>query len=334
MEYGFHRVIEPKGVIPQAAYRLDNTPRLKTPYEILLRVNLLNLDSTSMRQIKENYPSIEDRIFDIVNERGKMHNPETNSGGVLTGYVFEMGEGLMHELWTGDCIIPVVSLSTIPLNLTKIKKIQGNLVHVDGTAVLFQSLPYALMPEDFSLEAALEAIDISSIVPQVYRSIKDNQTMLVIGTGNAGITAMAAARKKAPHAYIIGMDLDENMLNTASNLGYANKLLKADATNPEYVLHAVEEATSGKLCDLVINCVNVPNTEASSILAAKQHGTVMFFSMATQFNKAALGTDATGKDVYLLIGNGVSECQDKAVFDLLRKEPKLRSYFERHNDKP
>jgi L-erythro-3,5-diaminohexanoate dehydrogenase len=166
----------------------------------------------------------------------------------------------------------------------------------------------------------------------MYRSIKEKDTLLVIGTGNAGVTAMAAARTKAPHAYIIGMDVNDHMLRVAYCMGYADKLIKADAAKPEYTLHAVEEATSGKLCDLVINCVNVPNTEASSILAAKYHGTVIFFSMATQFNKAALGTDATGKDVYLLIGNGVSENQDTAVFDLLRKEPKLRNYFERHND--
>jgi L-erythro-3,5-diaminohexanoate dehydrogenase len=158
MEYGFHRVIEPEGVIPQAAEKLDNTPKLKTPYEILLNVNLLNLDSTSMRQIKENHRSIEDRIFEIVNQRGKMHNPITNSGGVLTGYVSEIGSERLNELKTNTGIIPVVSLSSIPLHLTKIKSIKGNQVHVDGKAILFQSLPYSIIPEDFSLEAALEAI--------------------------------------------------------------------------------------------------------------------------------------------------------------------------------
>ena len=66
MEYGFHRVIRPQGVVPQSAHRLDNTPVLKTPHEILLSVEVLNLDSTSMHEIRTNYESIEKRIFEIV----------------------------------------------------------------------------------------------------------------------------------------------------------------------------------------------------------------------------------------------------------------------------
>lgn len=35
---------------------------------------------------------MKDRILEIVRTRGKMHNPETNSGGVLLGVVQEIGE--------------------------------------------------------------------------------------------------------------------------------------------------------------------------------------------------------------------------------------------------
>ena len=50
--------------------------------------------------------------------------------------------------------------------------------------------------------------------------------------------------------------------------------------------------------------------------------------MATAFDKAALGTDATGKDVTMIIGNGVAEGQAEKMFALLRVDAKLRKYFE------
>jgi L-erythro-3,5-diaminohexanoate dehydrogenase len=336
-DYGFYRVISPRKAIPQTAYRLDNAPEIKTPREVLIAVHTLNLDSTSMREIRGGvgkgiYGSIEERIREIVRERGKMHNPVTESGGVLVGSVRDMGEEAMRnfELKKGDAIIPVASLSTIPLHLRKIGKIQGDKVEVEAEAVLFPSLPYTGVPEDFDLDTALSAIDISSIVPQIRRTVQDRQTLLVIGAGKAGVAAMAAAREAAVDLAIIAMDYSGEKLRDAEKLGCADRLLEADATSPEEVLAAVEKATEGKLCDLVINCVNVPGTEASSILACKERGVVFFFSMATKFDKAALGTDATGKDVSMLIGNGVARNQAKLTFDLLRRHPELKAFFQNH----
>jgi L-erythro-3,5-diaminohexanoate dehydrogenase len=79
--YGFHRVIRPLGVMPQAAEQLDNTPKILASDEVLIDVEVLNLDSTSMKQIKETYPDVGKRILEIVSQRGKMHNPVTKSGG-------------------------------------------------------------------------------------------------------------------------------------------------------------------------------------------------------------------------------------------------------------
>ena len=66
----------------------------------------------------------------------------------------------------------------------------------------------------------------------------------------------------------------------------------------------IMELTDGELCDIVINNVNIENTEMASILACKDGGLVYFFSMATSFTKAALGAEGVGKDVDMIIGNG------------------------------
>ncbi len=90
---GLHRVIEPPGVLPQAAWRLDASPAI-APDEVRIRVDRLNLDAASYRQIREAYAGDPDKIraavLDIITTRGKMQNPVTGSGGMLTGTVDEV----------------------------------------------------------------------------------------------------------------------------------------------------------------------------------------------------------------------------------------------------
>ena len=47
---GLHRVLEPAGVLPQAAHRLDPDPRIR-PDEVRVRLERLNLDAASFRQL-------------------------------------------------------------------------------------------------------------------------------------------------------------------------------------------------------------------------------------------------------------------------------------------
>ena len=51
---GLHRVLEPPGVLPQAAWRLDASPAI-APDEVRIRVDRLNLDAASYRQLRESY---------------------------------------------------------------------------------------------------------------------------------------------------------------------------------------------------------------------------------------------------------------------------------------
>ena len=93
---GLHRVLDPPGVLPQAAWRLDPSPAI-APDEVRVRVDRLNLDAASYRQLRETYagdPGGPDKIraavAEIIATRGKMQNPVTGSGGMLTGTVEEV----------------------------------------------------------------------------------------------------------------------------------------------------------------------------------------------------------------------------------------------------
>src|SRR5258708_7248924 len=92
---GMHRVIEPIGSLPQPAWKLDNTP-IAYATETLIDVHTLHIDSASFTQIastcKHDPELMKKHILHIVNQRGKMHNPVTGSGGVLMGRVQHLDE--------------------------------------------------------------------------------------------------------------------------------------------------------------------------------------------------------------------------------------------------
>ena len=62
-------MIEPPGVLPQTAWRLDTSPAI-APDEVRIRVDRLNLDAASYRQIREAYAGDPDKI----RARGPRHH--------------------------------------------------------------------------------------------------------------------------------------------------------------------------------------------------------------------------------------------------------------------
>src|ERR1700735_1053126 len=115
---GLHRVLEPPGVLPQPAWRLDPRPEI-WPAEVRVAVDRLNLDAASFRQLREasggDPAAVRAAVLDIVGRRGKMHNPVTGSGGMLIGVVEAAGPESGLGLAPGDRIATLVSLSLTPL---------------------------------------------------------------------------------------------------------------------------------------------------------------------------------------------------------------------------
>src|ERR1039457_6722279 len=80
---GLHRVLEPAGVLPQAAWRLDPAPVIG-PDEVRIQVDRLNLDAASYRQLRESSggsaEAMRAAVLAIVAGRGKMQNAVTGAG--------------------------------------------------------------------------------------------------------------------------------------------------------------------------------------------------------------------------------------------------------------
>src|SRR5262249_48312143 len=112
---GLHRVLDDVVVLPQAARRLD-TRRELWPDEVRVRVETLNLDAASFRQLEAKHTvdgrpdgdAVRREVLEIVAERGKMQNPVTGSGGMLIGTVEEVGPESTLGLAVGDHIATLV----------------------------------------------------------------------------------------------------------------------------------------------------------------------------------------------------------------------------------
>jgi L-erythro-3,5-diaminohexanoate dehydrogenase len=334
---GSHRVIEPKGALPQGAWRIDNTPRAYAN-EILCEVETLNVDSASFKQISDacggDPRAIAAHIEGIVAERGKQHNPVTGSGGMFIGRVREIGPALAarEDVAVGDRIASLVSLTLTPLHLRAIDSVDVTTgqVRVRGEAILFESGIYARLPDDLPTDVALAVLDVAGAPAQVRRLAKAGETVCVIGAdGKSGLLACAQAREQVgAHGCVAGIvpAAGSPGAQLLVEHGYVDHLVVADARDTLAVLEALPDALP-LLADLVVNCVNVSGTEIASILCCKDGGTVYFFSMSTSFTAAALGAEGVGKDVNMMVGNGYAKGHAAVALQTLRDHPPIKDYF-------
>ncbi|HEX3343577.1 MAG TPA: L-erythro-3,5-diaminohexanoate dehydrogenase [Polyangiaceae bacterium] len=333
--YGTHRAVEPRGALPQPAWRLDHDFTRIFPGEVLLAVETLNIDAASFTQMeKEGDPTT--IVLRTVAERGKQHNPVTGSGGMLLGRVVQVapsGRPAGEVLEVGARIATLVSLSLTPLRVDRIRAVRpaSAQIDVDGEAVLFASGAYARLPPDLPDRLALAALDVAGAAPQVARLVKPGAVVVVLGAGGkSGILCVAEARRRGgPGARIVGLEASARAADELRGLGLCDAVVAADARDPVAVRAAVLGATGGAEADVTFSCVNVPDAELGAILATRDRGVVYFFAMSTSFTKAALGAEGVGKDVDLFIGNGYAHGHADHTLGMLREMPAVRALFQK-----
>ena len=323
---GVHRVLEPAGVLPQAAHRLD--PDAPTgPDEVRIDVERLNLDAASFRQLSEQHrgdgAAVRGAVLAIVAERGKMQNPVTGSGGMLIGRVAEVGEQSPLGLAVGDRVATLVSLTLTPLRITDgLAGWDGRSEQVParGTAVLFSRSIAAVLPADLPEPVALALLDVCGAPAATARVVRRGTSVAVLGAaGKSGCLSLAAARQ-AHGGRLVGVVRDEREAAALRAAGLADEVVVADATDPLAVAAAV-----GTPVDTTVVCVDVPGAEHGAVLTTAEGGTVVFFSMATSFPAAALGAEGMAADVTMLIGNGYTPGHAALALDLYRRIPGVRA---------
>jgi L-erythro-3,5-diaminohexanoate dehydrogenase len=332
---GLHRVVDPPGVLPQAARRLDTREQI-WPDEVRVRVHRLNLDAASYRQLYDatdgDGDAIRAQVLDIIGSRGKMQNPVTGSGGMLVGTVDQVGERSPLGLKVGDRVTTLVSLSLTPLVVQDGLQVWdglGEQVPCEGYAILFGRSIAAVLPDDLPEPLAMAVMDVcgapalTARVVRQYAGRGDGPTVCVIGAaGKSGSLALAAARD-AGAARTVGVVPVQREADLLAGTGLADEIVLADARDPVGLSEAVTKA--GGPADITVVCVDASGCEGGAILSTAQQGTVIFFSMATSFTAAALGAEGLASDVTMLIGNGFVPGHAEYALALVRTNAGVRS---------
>jgi L-erythro-3,5-diaminohexanoate dehydrogenase len=339
---GLHRVLDDAVVLPQAAQRLD-TRRELWPDEVRIRVETLNLDAASFRQLEAAHAgdgdAVRREVLEIVASRGKMQNPVTGSGGMLVGTVEEVGPASTLGLAAGDRVATLVSLTLTPLVIEDgLERWDGRSEQVpaDGYAILFGRSIAAKIPDDLPAALSLAVMDVCGapaltrrLVSQ-YVSTGSTQGAPVVavigGAGKSGSLSLAAAADAGCQRTVgvVPTDAEAVLLRES---GLADDVVVADARDPIALRDAI--AATGSLADITVVCVDVPGCEGGAILATAVRGTVLFFSMATSFSAAALGAEGLAADVTMLVGNGYTPSHAAYALELLRAHDGVRRLFER-----
>jgi L-erythro-3,5-diaminohexanoate dehydrogenase len=364
---GLHRVLEPSGVLPQAARRLDNRPEIGAD-EVRIRVERLNLDAASFRQLSEKHggdgSAVRAEVLDIIANRGKMHNPVTGSGGMLIGTVDEVGPESPLPVKPGDRVATLVSLTLTPLAVSDgLTGWDGRSEQVPcvGHAILFARSIAAVLPEDLDPQLSLAVLDVCGAPALTARVVGDmvarrrtgtpdgsapaggaaagepgvgpetgraaEVTVAVIGGAGKSGSLALAAARRAGAGRTVGVVPVPAERDRLAAAGLATEVVLADARDPVALSAAVTGAL-GRPADVTVVCVDVPGCEHGAILATADGGTVIFFSMATSFAAAALGAEGLAADVTMLVGNGYVPGHAGLALSLLREVAGVRSLFE------
>jgi L-erythro-3,5-diaminohexanoate dehydrogenase len=240
----------------------------------------------------------------------------------------------MPELAVGERVVPLASLIAIPLALESVGPVDPDLarVPVAGRAIVTGRMLCARVPDDLSPAAALSVLDVYPAASHVRALARNGMHVLVLGSGHAGLLAMAAAREAVgPTGMVTAVDLSPAALARARSVDSAVTAIEADATDPLAVGSALAERGLPR-ADLTLLCASVAGAEGTAILATARDGTILFFSTATRFAAAALGADAVGSQAKLVIPNGLTDDRGDYSFELLRRIPPLRVAFSSRGD--
>lgn len=332
--YGHERVLEPKQVLSTSAWRIDNNREIgKTEMRISLKK--LHIENTSFKQIcieADNNPdAIKERIIDIVIRRGKLHNPFTDTGGVVYGVVEEIGEDYVNDknLKVGDEVICNASAAAIPLYISRISNIDMAYSQIDaeGYAILFNDFPVVKPPADIPVNLLLYAYNESGTLYGVNQEAKGKVNFLVVGNNLLTNLLYGSAIRRAVGQEGVIICLLDKQSDIMLKGKAIDKLLNETFTQIHYdnilkPLECLEKLGLEELYDMSVNCADIPGAETVNILSTKYGGTVFFANLINNYNIAVYITESISRQLNLRVAEGYLEQYDEFDIEIVRSMAK------------
>jgi len=214
----------------------------------------------------------------------RLHKAPLVLGHEVAGVVAAVGEGVKHYK-VGDriCAAHHVPCNTCLYCLSGHHTVCDTLRQTNfdpGGFVEYLRLPsvnveQGIFPltDDVSFEEATFVEPLACVLRgQRLAHLKPGQTILIIGSGVAGLLHIQLARTSGV-GYIIATDIVDYRLEAARKFG-ADIVVHAEKFTPAYL----RQAAGGRLADLVIICSGAPSAISQALESVERGGTVLFFA--------------------------------------------------------
>lgn len=322
-DFGISRVLEPKGSIPVAAWKLDNSKKIRSQ-EIRISLEWINFERDNMDQIASisGYDPDETRarIMKIVRERGKFHNPYTESSGVFSGVIEACGRDVDLEsqgLKIGDRVVAACPLAGLPMYLEEIEELDFNYsqARVKGYVICFETtILYRIDEKATNIPHLLRALDEEGNFEGIQYELMTHRSrnVAVVGSNLAEAVLYSSLVKKTWFGDCsVTLIIDRAYLNDEleSELGEifgdnADRILGVNISQPYEAGLEVIKKVQGRLFDCTINLENIAGCDSFTSLITKAKGEICFISMSNRYNQSMLAADSMGKEVYFYALDG------------------------------
>ncbi|MDD7601430.1 MAG: sigma 54-interacting transcriptional regulator [Firmicutes bacterium] len=313
-EFGMNRVLEPKGAVPTTAWKLDNQQETG-PKEIRVRLEMVHLEWGNFNQICSycgyDETRIKARIMQIINERGKLHNPYTGSGGLFLGTVEEIGSEVQDcGFSVGDPVISQSSISGLPMYIDSIRSVDFNYGQIEcrGYAICFETTSLLLYSREVSAKYLLTAIDEEGNFLSVRQAVQERmaQRAVIIG-GNLVTTLLYAQiiRECFGETASVTAVLDQHSMGdlTGKEIGSAfepviDQTCFVDLSRPMDAWEQIRQTEKEtEPVDVVINLEDICGSETLATLLVREQGAVFYNGLQNNYSVGILVADAFSKEV-------------------------------------
>ncbi len=329
--YGLERSLTPRWTLAPSAWELDNSRELKAG-EIRIALERVHVEGTSFRQICQEAGNDEERIKekinDIVIRRGKLHNPITDTGGLLCGVIEEIDRSYENTrgFKPGDRVICNASLAGLPMYIDRITNIDKVYSQFDaeGYAISLPGMPVIKRPDDIPVDLLLFAFNESGTIYTVSNDARDKKRIAVLANNNLMAMVYGYTIRKAagPDAEVYCI-LDRNTPVSAEG-PKIEEFKKKVFTDVHYVnvmrpVECLKQFADKPSVDMMVNCADIPGAETISVMATRSGGTVIFANFISNYNIALYVTEATSKDLNIKCADGYLDRYAEFDFEIVRE---------------
>ena len=335
--FGVNRVIEPKGTVPVTAWKLNNKKQI-TADEVRIAVEKIHVEWDSFQQIctscAYDEQRIKARILDIVDKRGKLHNPYTGSGGILLGTIDAIGKNVRkncrHEV--GDRVYCVTALMSVPLYIESIGGIDYDHgeFEASGYGIVFRPEHMFEVEEGLQSNYSMTAIDEAGNFYRIAKLASEGAVKKVAILARDMFTPLIYARAIRD---AVGEDLEIIAIMDETSFSFIDAETMEQLLAPEiqrvYLVDETEPLKSFEsICrrcatdcdmDMVLVGEDIRGAETLAVLLVKDKGSLFFSSIESNYVQGVFVAETMGKAVKTHYLDQYMDGNQEFTMDLVRR---------------